>query len=274
MLEAKSMYFGGEIISADECDYQTSRQLGLICPFCSSAVFVRSESVRQTKKGLQLVRPYFAHYPSGSDIDWDCERRAHSKAGRDEIERIKITAREQRLRLYNAHLWKMIADDRNISHQKLNSIRSMFGESWCQRVGILTRAEWKRSLDSAYTFIDEAIAACQHGEIDHVPKPVALSSKDWAEEIEKQKAYTLQCDRRLHRAICFEVADFLGTNTGGFAFDKIFRACVWMEIAIGLDQNMVKRAQPREHLAMISAFIAGTHWADQINKRLSDPQTL
>ena len=96
MLKAKSMYFGGEIINASECDYATSRNLGLICPFCNSAVFIRSESVRQRNGKIQLVRPYFAHYPGGSETNWDCDKRLHTNQGREQIEKLKIQARDQR----------------------------------------------------------------------------------------------------------------------------------------------------------------------------------
>jgi len=65
MKYAKSMYFGGDIVFADECNYQSAQKLGLKCPFCDSAVFLRSESVRNVKGKLQLISPYFAHYSSG-----------------------------------------------------------------------------------------------------------------------------------------------------------------------------------------------------------------
>lgn len=34
MLTAISMYLGGEIVSADACDYESSRDLGLKCSPC------------------------------------------------------------------------------------------------------------------------------------------------------------------------------------------------------------------------------------------------
>lgn len=271
MLEARSMYFGGEIIGADECDYQTSRELGLICPFCNSAVFIRSESVRQTKNKLQLVRPYFAHYPTGTDNSADCEKRARSKQGREKIEAIKIQAKNQRLRLYNAHLWDMIATDRNISQQSLNRIRSIFGERWCEERSILVRHEFKNSLDSVYTLIDAAIEGMQQPDFLMAPggRPMSMSAKDWIEECEKQNAYILGCDRRLHRAVCFEIADFLSTNTAGFAFVKIFKACLKLHLGFS-SPSEIKQDSARMYVSSIAGFIAGTHWAEQINKRLSE----
>lgn len=273
------MYFGGEIINASECDYESSKNLGLICPFCSSAVFVRSESVREAKGKLQLVRPYFAHYPSGLSDNWDCEKRSRSKQGREEIEQIKIQARNQRLRLYNAHLWRMIAEDRNISHQMLNKVRSQFGQRWCEEQSILARHELKLCLDGAYTFIDAALQEIENKNsslFSPSARPPGMNAQTYLEEAKKQNSYLMECDRRLHRAICFEVVDFLATDTGGFAFLNVYKACLVLSMMISgaNGEREIRRMSPRSHIPTIAGFIAGTHWVDQINKRLSNVQSL
>jgi hypothetical protein len=259
------MYFGGEIISATDCNYQTSRDLGLVCPFCSSAVFIRSESVREIKGKLQLVRPYFAHYPSGSPDNWDCEKRSRTKQGREEVERIKVQARNQRLKLYNAHLWDMFATDRNVSHQKLNKVRSRFGDRWCEERSILTRFEWGKSLDSVYTMIDELVQ--KETDLKHSDIAPYMDEQDFNEEREKQLFYFLDCDIRLHRTICCEIADFLGTNTGGFAFLKFFKTALFVE-SVYSDIAEIKRNEPRLHIYAIAGLLAGTHWIEQIQQRI------
>lgn len=244
MIEAKSMYFGGEIIAASECDYQSSRELGLICPFCNSAVFIRSESVRQVRGKLQLVKPYFAHYPSGNADNWDCEKRSHTKQGREEIEKLKIQAKNQRLKLYNAHLWSMIATDRNISYQKLNQVRSLFGERWCEQTSILVRHEWSRSQDLVCSFVDASAEDIRHqAENGH---------------------YLLNCDLRLHKAIACEVADFLSTDTGGYAFVKVFKASLWfqMNAATGWGASQIKQLQPISHISSIAILLAAVRWIE------------
>lgn len=40
---AASLYNGGQLISAQEGDYSTSRELGLICPFCKESVFLLTD---------------------------------------------------------------------------------------------------------------------------------------------------------------------------------------------------------------------------------------
>lgn len=270
MLEAKSMYFGGEIIAAAECDYQTSRELGLTCPFCNSAVFLRSESVREVKGRIQLVRPYFAHYPSGDANNLDCEKRSRTKQGKEKIEQIKIQARNQRLNLYNAHLWEIFSEDRNISRQDLNEMRRLFGERWCQQQSARVRVEWAKMLDGVYAYIDDVLSAIRGKSSTFQPegKPFFMPDKDYKEEWKKQSAYMLGCDRRLHRAICFEVADFLATDTGSLAFQKFFKACLFVE-RFYAPIPQVKKLDARSHVPMIAGLLAGTHWIEQIDKRLN-----
>jgi hypothetical protein len=49
MKEAVSMYLGGFVVKADDCDHDSAKQWGLKCPFCDSAVFLRSQSIRKIK---------------------------------------------------------------------------------------------------------------------------------------------------------------------------------------------------------------------------------
>lgn len=272
MLEAKSMYFGGEIISASECDYQTSRELGLVCPFCSSAVFVRSESTRQIKGKLRLIRPYFAHYPSGSAGNWDCEKRSHTKQGRELIEQVRIQARGQRLDLYSKHLWEMFSRDRNVSRRKLAEFKALLGHRWCDRQLTLLRKKWTQSIEIVYKFLDAVLIEFEsQKEIPISDRPSWMTAASYQEELDKQNQYFLGCDRRLHRAICFEIVDFLGTNTGGFAFSKFMVAGLWLEFMSDRPLAALKltdEATMRLHLSAIAGLIAGTHWMTQISKML------
>ncbi|HEY9640143.1 MAG TPA: hypothetical protein V6C57_06645 [Coleofasciculaceae cyanobacterium] len=185
--------------------------------------------------------------------NWDCEKRSRSKQGREEIERIKIQARNQRLKLYNAHLWDMFSHSHSFSRQHLNKARSLFGESWCEQTSILVRHEWGRSLSDVYTFMDAAVqdigSQAQNNKLD--------------------EHYLLQCDIRLHHAICCEVADFLATNTAGFVFHKIFKA-VLMQAANVSDKFSVsdwKRVSAAAHISSISIAIAATKWTEEIQRQ-------
>lgn len=266
------MYFGGEIISAKDCDYQTSRDLGLTCPFCNSAVFVRSESARKIKGKLKLFQPYFAHYPSGNADDWDCEKRSHTKQGREQIERLQIQARDQRLKLYNDRLWEMFARDRNVSRQRLTKVKAFYGDRWCERQAVLWRKEWAQSKEHIYELVEAALQDIESGMLSvEDARPPLVKSSAYYSECQKQADYFMNCDRRLHRLICFEIVDFLGTNTAGFAFHKLALASLVM-LALYEPPQVTKRSHHNSslYLATISGLVVGTHWVEQINYFLND----
>lgn len=268
------MYFGGEIIKASDCNYQTSRELGIVCPFCSSAVFLRSHSTREVKGKTQLIRPYFAHYPTGNADDFDCEKRSHTKQGKERIEQIKIQARNQRLKLYNAYLWDMIAESHEITHQQLNKVRKIFGERWCEQNSVLVRYEWGKCLSSVYTFLDEATR-----EMSSLAKDNPIVLGDFPEigfqlrsSPEFDEHYLLKCDVKLHKVICNEVADFLSTNSAGFVFHKLFKYVLSTELKAGEGQLSVgdwKRIKPVAHISAMAIAIASTKWTELLQRRLT-----
>lgn len=274
MLEAKSMYFGGEIINASDCNYKSTRELGIVCPFCSSAVFLRSHSTREVKGKIQLIRPYFAHYPTGNADNFDCEKRSHSKQGRERIEQIKIQARNQRLKLYNAHLWEMIAESHDISYKQLNKARKVFGERWCEQNSILVRHEWGKCLSSVYTFLDEATR-----EMTSLAKDSTVTLGDFPEigfqlrsSPEFDEHYLLRCDVNFHKAVCKEVADFLTTNSAGFVFHKLFKYALCTELEAGegrISVNDWKKIKPIAHISAISIAIASTKWTEFLQRKMT-----
>jgi hypothetical protein len=258
MFEAKSMYFGGEIINASDCNYTSTRELGIVCPFCSSAVFLRSHSTREVKGKIQLVRPYFAHYPTGNGDEFDCEKRSHTKQGKERIEQVKIQARNQRLKLYNAHLWDMIAESHEITHQQLNKARSTFGERWLESNSVLVRHEWRDSLSGIYALVDTAI------------KYLCNQAND-VSNLAGKEHYLLQCDIDFHQIVCNEVSDFLATNSAGFVFLKLFKYCLYRSLLVGQNSFSVsdwKRINHVAHLSTMTMVLASTRWAEMLNKRL------
>lgn len=253
MKQAKSMYFGGDIVSADECDFNSSKELGLKCPFCDSGVFIRSASIRKTKGKERLVDAYFAHYPSGWQDNWDCENRSKTAQGQREVEKIKIEARNQRLRVYNAYLWSMFADELNITHRQLNHVRSVFGEAWCERTSVLVRREWHNSISDVYTILDATV------------QELVNTVKDGH--------HLLTCDLRMHQLICHEIAEFLGTNTGGFCFLKLFKFSLLQQLRAGSMSSVewgatqIRHLYPVAHLKSIAIIVSAVSWIEQINKR-------
>jgi len=97
---AKAMYKGGKIIHANECDFSSYKNLGLLCPFCSQEVCLRKGNIR---------KPYFAHFPTTSSRQVeDCELRASVFGNSTETSNF-IEDRGQRLEIFKKHFLEMIS---------------------------------------------------------------------------------------------------------------------------------------------------------------------
>lgn len=107
MLTAKSMYHGGELVSAIDVnvDFDSYKTLGLLCPFCNEPVFLCGETVRQSSrtKKLSYIQPHFKHFPGGDPMDFDCEKRSISSEGKRYLDAIRAERRGQRLELFNRY---------------------------------------------------------------------------------------------------------------------------------------------------------------------------
>lgn len=267
MIEAKSIYLGGDIVSAAECDYSSYERLGLKCPFCDSAVFLRSASVRKIKGVERPIGAYFAHFPSGYTDNFDCEARSNSKAGRDRIEQIKIEARNQRLKTYNAKLWALISTDRNISRQLIAKVRKHMDGHYLDRVTKLVRREITRNLEDLYVSIDLAMLEIDRMRPESLNEIFVLSKSESKIEYDTQQTYFCDCDRRLHQAICYEVIEFLATNSGGWALNKLVTiACQIQGKNGGVPVAQVRETPPYTIALTIAYFLVGTHWTEIIEK--------
>lgn len=106
-----SMYRGGFQVDVETCDHTSAKNLGLICPFCKEAVFYRSGS-KYVKDSKEIsVKPSFVHYAIEGDeltAGVECENRAKRQDGIDYLKRLEIESKNQRLKLYNDHLWEIV----------------------------------------------------------------------------------------------------------------------------------------------------------------------
>lgn len=108
MKEAIRLYKGdrdGEVVAAIDADYNSFKDLGLICPLCNEAVFLVRGSSRKRGDKLEEVSPHFSHYKEGKV----CELRARSIAYQQYIEQISPQSRGQRLSLFNRRFWEIFS---------------------------------------------------------------------------------------------------------------------------------------------------------------------
>lgn len=83
-------------------------------------------------------------------------------------------------------------------------------------------------------------------------------------EIELDRTYfALAVDQKLHKAIAFEAADFLGTRKAGIAFRKMVAAAIWSEKHYNLrDYTSYQRVAMH-----IPCQLANTRWLEQLEKK-------
>lgn len=265
MKHAISMYRAGMIVSASEADYSTAKDLGLICPLCSEAVFWRRGHIRKRGRAI-WVSPRFCHYPGGDPQAFDCDARAKTKAGRDEIMRLQIESHNQRLEVYNKHLWDMFKADRNLKRDRLLKIRKAVGDAWIDTTWRLCQKELRR---------DIALATQQLAEYLQSPGELTeeflrgRASEETLEALQEQQEYFAGIDQRLHMTICTEILEFLGTRTGGYAFRHIFTAClIPYFLASKSDIHSLKREGISVLTELIVWGVGGSHWIERINKHL------
>lgn len=62
MRYAESIRYGGQLIEAQDCDHDSYKMLGLLCPECKSPVFLRTKHERLIKGKYHPVEPTFSHF--------------------------------------------------------------------------------------------------------------------------------------------------------------------------------------------------------------------
>jgi hypothetical protein len=213
MEECKSMYHGGELVSALDCDFESYRELGLLCPFCNEPVYLCGETVRQSSRThkLSYIRPHFKHFPGGDPLDFDCEKRAISAEGKRYLDAIRAERRGQRLELFNRYLWDMIRDGMDMD-SSLDSFR---------RQKILGHSEVATIEYHVLQFIKEiecqdwTLASFVSAYVEQILGIEGTSPKRFAynndnEENENQWISSLRrsrVDGKVQLLICLEVAD-------------------------------------------------------------------
>lgn len=106
---ASSMRYGGLLVNASDCNYEDYKNLGLVCPNCHESVFLIQEHDRHYKSSkTSKVAAHFSHRKEKSaQAIALCELRVNQISAA-EIKRRENASRNQRLRLFNRHLWNIL----------------------------------------------------------------------------------------------------------------------------------------------------------------------
>jgi hypothetical protein len=219
MRYAKSILRGGEIINASACDYKSTKLLGLVCPFCSQAVFFRSGSF-YTRKDKQVISPdSFAHYHSDEPLAKDCELRSSRPEGEEYLQRLKIEAKNQRLSLFNERFWLIVKQSYGVT--SLREVDKAFKKNWLQAMSIQCRRELKKNLGFYQTELEQLKRFSVAWQKDKLLSP-AWTKEEAFQEYENYS----YVDKQINLVIAKEALEFLSTPTSGYAFLKILKLAI------------------------------------------------
>jgi hypothetical protein len=137
MKVAKSIYLGGNLVEAKTADYTSSKNLGLVCPFCQNAVFWRQSYIR----GELKISASFVHYKA--KMGDTCELRSMTKEGKQQLEQLEIESRNQRLALFQNHLWELILKGNEIEDYQLKSVNKFIPTQLFEFHGKKIQKLWK-----------------------------------------------------------------------------------------------------------------------------------
>ncbi len=103
------MFFGGQLVDAADADYNSYRDLGLLCPNCKEPIFLQAISQRQMGDTLIQIPAHFKHFKvKDPALVKECESRVRQYDA-SEFQRRASQARNQRLKLLQRHFWSIFA---------------------------------------------------------------------------------------------------------------------------------------------------------------------
>ena len=229
---ASAIYWGGDLISAADCDYESYRSTGTVCPFCNGAVFLRAGGMRKIKDREVAFRACFAHFNAGEESD-SCEARSMSSEGRQELEAIRTAKKDQRLVLFNDRLWEAFCFAReqntDAAERELKLIkRNLNVQSRARAVRQVLKVGKTQLLQRCIGQL-ETIASSEADtsfrdimEEKYHPLPASTNRAQRTQDrVNKCREYfSHKANRASHIAICGEILDFLATPSGAYALER------------------------------------------------------
>jgi hypothetical protein len=250
MKYASSIRYGGELIEAKDCDYESYKHLGLLCPECKDPVFLKAEGLRSLKDKDVRVGAHFSHFP-GKDpaIVLACENRIKTYS-KEDLERRANQSRGQRLKMIQRWLYGIIKHSPLFKEgqQKAEQLDffSSEGEDDTDEFSKAAKKLFEERVLSLCEHIKqgklkEAVSKEFDKEINFVSYLKDLTQKVFGGTIDKVELHYLtielgaisqekmsvllgltKIDRQMQKMICCEVLDFLSTPRARPILTEIF----------------------------------------------------
>lgn len=109
---AAAMKYGGELVAAKDCTYDSFKELVPLCPECKEPVYLRVGGDRTSTKGKEYqIGPHWCHFKGTSaEQVAACENRVNGYTEGDR-QRIATQARGQRLKLLQRWFWNVFFEN-------------------------------------------------------------------------------------------------------------------------------------------------------------------
>ena len=246
---AASIRYGGQLIEALDVDYEDYKRLGLICPECKSAVFLRNKSERATA--------HFAHFKASDPaLVKQCELRVSSYS-KEDLERKATQARNQRLKLLQRWFWEVYFK----YAFREGSIKRMVGETH-----ILEQIKLEHPVDE---YVEYFRAHVNKNDVNHAIDNSILTTKPedlLSERVRGIREKIANSEIELHKLICAEVIEFLKTKRNSPLLEKVM-ACSFFQIQFSpTGQAQMAAGRWNVPLANLAVVISMIPWAEEFQE--------
>lgn len=220
MKHAAAMKYGGQLVSAAECTYDSFKQLVPLCPECKEPVYLRAGGERLSTKGKAYqIGSHWCHFKGVSaEQVASCENRVNNYTEKDR-ERISARARGQRLKLIQRwfwelfyNYWKSVAEDDHYEFKtewRISNPPACFVEAF------------PKALQASY----DCIALIKGGSDEALKYMAAINHKPVHKE----------CDVK----IAFEVFDFLTSKSCRNLLSEVYLLVSEMEYNMRMYANSI-----------------------------------
>jgi hypothetical protein len=256
MLSASAMRYGGPLIDAADCNYNSFKDLGLICPFCKQSVFLVGSTSREahdrkrkdgTTVSVKAVETIAAHFKHHKDVDStsvaECELRS-SKLTPFQYKKTAAAARNQRSRIFQRRMWQMLQSSVTYRVGDDVSLAAVFTYSFGPKAAGALRLIVDSISDA---FRDENIPEAKQRLNHHFEALISESSvfrSDMPDDLAADmQTWSQSVHQQLQIEICAEVVDFLATKMQSRILGSLvergiisFLRCHYIKQATGIEE--------------------------------------
>ncbi len=227
MRYASSVRYGGQIISAVDCDYQSYKNLGLLCPNCKDAVFFQGQSSRALEQKIISIPPHFKHFAAKDPaLVQQCEARV-AKYDAKELLRRATSVRNQRLKLLHRWFWQIFT----VHHDSLateaeKSIDQMKVIQFESGLILSLEEQFTKLLDCQTAFKTEARSLVAQISDQTYLNRISKSGEMTEKAVAILKSLCARIDYKMHDLIIGEIIDFLFAKSSRHLLFLVYQAAI------------------------------------------------